>query len=107
MTNRNSMLAAAAKSADDFAAVPAIRPAFCSIDTWKLLSGMSRRVTYAEIANGHLRAIKRGSSTLIDCEAGLEWLRSLPLAKIRPEPPRKAAGSPRKHPAPEAAAAGD
>jgi hypothetical protein len=36
------------------------------------------------VRDGDLRAIKLGSRTLIDVDAGLAWLRALPSAKIRP-----------------------
>jgi hypothetical protein len=50
---------------------------------WRVISGMSRRTTYEELGRGNLKAIKVGARTLIDVEAGLAWLRSLPPAKIR------------------------
>lgn len=59
------------------------QPAFSSIDGWLLISGMSRRVTYEKLGTGDLKAIKVGTRTLIDVEAGLAWLRSRPPAKIR------------------------
>jgi hypothetical protein len=71
--------------------VPALRPAFTTIDGWQALSGMGRRSTYDELGKGNLRAVKRGSRTLIDVEAGLAWLRSLPPAKIRAPRPAKRA----------------
>jgi hypothetical protein len=60
-----------------------LRPAFCTIDEWKRLTGLGRRATYDLLGLGHLRAIKRGSRTLIDVDHGLAYLRSLPAAKIR------------------------
>lgn len=51
---------------------------------WCAISGMSRRKTYEELGNGNLKAIKVGTRTLIDVEAGLAWLRTLPAAQIRP-----------------------
>lgn len=60
-----------------------VRPAFTTIDGWEAISGMGRRSIYDELGRGNLRAIKRGSRTLIDVEHGLAWLRSLPPAKIR------------------------
>lgn len=61
-------------------------PYFAPITEWCRLSGTGRRSTYDHIAAGHLRAIKVGRRTLIDIRAGLEWLRSLPPAKIRLSP---------------------
>jgi hypothetical protein len=61
----------------------ALSPKFCSIDNWCALSGMGRRVTYAELGVGNLKAIKVGARTLIDVDAGLAWLRSRPAAVIR------------------------
>ena len=58
-------------------------PKFATIDDWCTISGLSRRVTYEKLGTGELKAIKAGSRTLIDCEAGLAWLRSLPPAVIR------------------------
>jgi hypothetical protein len=65
------------------------RPAFCTIDYWVSLSGMGRRSTYAELGRENLKAIKVGSRTLINVEAGLAWLRSRPPAIIRAPVPRK------------------
>jgi hypothetical protein len=56
---------------------------FATIDDWCVISGMSRRVTYEKLGTGDLKAVKLGARTLIDVEAGLTWLRSLPPAKIR------------------------
>ncbi|HTW71156.1 MAG TPA: DNA-binding protein [Acetobacteraceae bacterium] len=50
---------------------------------WCTISGLSRRTTYAELGRGNLKAIKVGARTLIDVEAGLAWLRSLPAAQIK------------------------
>lgn len=61
----------------------AIRPAFATIEDWLVISGMGRRATYDDIGAGHLKAVKRGTRTLIDVEAGLAYLRSLPPAKIK------------------------
>lgn len=55
-----------------------LHPAFATINDWCRLSGMSRRVTYEELAAGNLRAVKRGKTTLIDAQHGLAYLRSLP-----------------------------
>jgi hypothetical protein len=51
---------------------------------------MSRTATYLALGRRDLRAVKCGNRTLIDVDAGLAWLRSLPQAEIRPpiEPAR-------------------
>jgi hypothetical protein len=59
------------------------RPAYVTIDEWIGVSAMSRREVYRAINRGDLKAIKRGTRTLIDVDAGLAWLQSLPPAKIR------------------------
>jgi hypothetical protein len=59
-------------------------PRFTTIELWCAISGLSRRVTYDRLGTGELKAIKVGTRTLIDVEAGLAWLRALPAAKIRP-----------------------
>jgi hypothetical protein len=66
-------------------------PKFATIEDWGTISGMSRRVTYEKLGTGELKAVKAGTRTLIDCEAGLAWLHSLPAAKIRAPRARKAA----------------
>ena len=58
-------------------------PKYSPIQNWCALSGMGRTSTYAALGRGDLRAIKAGSRTLIDVEAGLAWLASLPAARIR------------------------
>ncbi len=65
-------------------AAPSVRPAYCSIERWVALSGVGRRKTYDLLGLGLLSAVKSGSSTLIDVERGLAYLRSLPPAKIKP-----------------------
>jgi hypothetical protein len=66
-------------------------PRFATIDNWCALSGMGRRVTYDELGRGNLKAIKVGTRTLVDVEAGLAWLRARPTAVIRA--PRSKAAS--------------
>lgn len=66
-------------------------PKFGTIDTWIALSGMGRRSTYDELGRGNLKAVKAGSRTLINIEAGLQWISSLPAARIRAPKSRKAA----------------
>lgn len=57
-------------------------PKFAAIPQWCAISGMTRTATYVALADGNLRAIKQpgGRRTLIDVDAGLEWLRSQPAA---------------------------
>jgi hypothetical protein len=62
---------------------------FAPLPHWRVISGMSRTATYYALGRGDLKAIKVGARTLIDVEAGLAWLRSLPAAEIRA--PRAAA----------------
>ena len=63
--------------------VVAKRPAYSTIDDWCLISGMSKRSTYKALGRGDLQAIKCGSRTLVNVEAGLAWLQSLPPDHIR------------------------
>lgn len=65
-------------------------PAFATIPAWCQLSSMSRSATYEAIGRRDLHTIKVGNRTLIDVEAGLAWLRSLPAAEVR-APRRKSA----------------
>ncbi len=58
-------------------------PKFATIDDWTSISGMSRRVTYDKMGTGELRAVKVGGRTLIDVDAGLAWMRSLPAPSVR------------------------
>ena len=44
---------------------------------------MSRTGTYHALGRGDLKAVKVGSRTLIDVEAGLAWLRAQPAAQVR------------------------
>ncbi len=57
---------------------PAPLPAFMRIKAWCQLSGMSAAGTYRALNSGSLKAIRMGNRTLIDCEHGLAFLRSLP-----------------------------
>jgi hypothetical protein len=66
-------------------------PKFATIEDWCAISGMSRRVTYDKLGTQELRAIKLGGRTLVDVEAGLEWLRSRPQAVIRAPRQKQAA----------------
>jgi hypothetical protein len=74
--------AAQARPGDEFV------PFYASIETWMQLSGMSRRSTYEELGNGNLRAKKHGAALRIDVRHGLEFMRSLPDAKIKAPKPR-------------------
>ena len=58
-------------------------PKFAALPQWCALSGMSRTATYNALGRGDLKAVKVGSRTLLDVDAGLAWLRSQPLAQIR------------------------
>ena len=58
-------------------------PRFTTIERWCAISGLSRRVVYDRLGTGELKAIKAGTRTLIDVDAGLDWLRSLPPPTIR------------------------
>ncbi len=60
-----------------------LMPRYGTIDTWIALSGMGRRTTYDELGRGNLKAIKAGTRTLINIQAGMAWLESLPPAQIR------------------------
>lgn len=57
-------------------------PKYARIDDWCRISGMRRSSTYDAIARGDLAAIKLGTRTLIDVEAGLTWLATMPRAQI-------------------------
>jgi hypothetical protein len=57
---------------------------------WCAHSGVGRAKSYEMLAQKELRGVKHGRSLLIDIEHGLAYLRSLPLAEIRPRSkPRK------------------
>jgi hypothetical protein len=57
---------------------------FAPIPRWREISGMSRSKTYEELGVGNLRGVKCGRQILIDVRHGLEYMRSLPQAQIRP-----------------------
>jgi hypothetical protein len=59
-------------------------PKFAPLPSWMEMSGMKRSGCYNAISRGDLKAIKLGNRTLIDIEAGLTGLRSLPAPQIRP-----------------------
>lgn len=56
---------------------------FARILHWCTISGMSRTATYNALGRGDLKGIKVGDRTLIDVDAGLAWLHSLPAPQIR------------------------
>ena len=58
-------------------------PKFAPLPQWCAISGMSRTASYDALGRGDLKAIKVGARTLVDVDAGLAWLRSLPPAQIR------------------------
>ena len=58
-------------------------PKFAPVQQWCAMSGMSRTSTYNALGRGDLKAIKVGTRTLLDVEAGLAWLRAQPAAQIR------------------------
>ena len=58
-------------------------PKYAPLPQWCAISGMSRTSTYNALGRGDLKAIKIGARTLVDVDAGLVWLRSLPAAQIR------------------------
>lgn len=69
---------------------PTAIPAFATIDEWCRLSGMGRTNTYAALSRGDLQGRKLGKRILIDCQKGLDWMRQLPPAVIKPNYGNKA-----------------
>ena len=59
-----------------------MQPKYATMATWTALTNMSRSTAYNLLGARKLRAIKVGSRTLIDVEAGLAWLASQPIADI-------------------------
>lgn len=57
-------------------------PKYARIDEWCRISGMGRSSTYVALARGELTAIKLGTKTLVDVQAGLAWMETLPRAAI-------------------------
>lgn len=57
-------------------------PKYARIDDWCRISGMRRSSTYDALGRGDLAAIKLGTRTLIDVEAGLAWLATMPRAQV-------------------------
>lgn len=65
---------------------PSLPPAevkFASIRRWCEISGIGLTTSYKLIAAGRLPARKLGSRLLVDVEAGLLYLQSLPVADVR------------------------
>lgn len=60
-------------------------PAFCH--TW----GTSRSSVYRLLAAGHIRAVKLGDATLIDCMSADAYFASLPPAQVRAAKPQSIA----------------
>jgi hypothetical protein len=54
---------------------------------------MGRSSVYEALGRGDLKAIKLGVRTLIDVEAGLAWLASMPAAEITTGRHRRSAAS--------------
>jgi len=50
---------------------------------------MGERTAREEIALGHIKAYKLGARLYVDIEQGLDYMRSLPAAVIKPPGPRK------------------
>ena len=59
-------------------AAAVVVPRYATIPRWEEVSGVKRTRTFELIRDKKLRAIKVGSRTLIDVQAGLAWLDSLP-----------------------------
>jgi hypothetical protein len=53
--------------------------------------GLGRSTIYKLAGDGTLRLIKAGSRTLVDIEAGLAWMATLPTADIAPQNPKAGA----------------
>ena len=70
--------------------MPDTTPKYPTIPDWQRIPGMRRTSTYEALGRGDLRSIKLGTRVLIDVEAGLAWLASLPPAEIRTSQDRAA-----------------
>ena len=53
-------------------------PQYGSVATWCELTGISRSKTYELLASGDLIARRLGGRTLVDIQAGLAWIATLP-----------------------------
>jgi hypothetical protein len=77
---------------------PTPHAAWCTIQGWCALTGMSDGATYNAMSRGDLVTRKLGKRVLIDVQKGLKWLDGLPPANIR------LARAPRRQPAVQEAA---
>ncbi|MPQ73634.1 hypothetical protein [Acetobacter senegalensis] len=57
-------------------------PHYVSVKGWMERTGMTRTDTYRKLGEGVLKAKKIGRKTVIDFQAGITWLESLPDAAI-------------------------
>jgi len=55
------------------------------------LFGLSRSALYRLAAEGHIRMVKFGGRTLVDCASVRTFLAGLPPVQLRPHPTRKGA----------------
>ncbi|ANA13403.1 hypothetical protein CBI36_04625 [Acetobacter oryzifermentans] len=62
--------------------VPRADIRYVSVSDWITRTGMSRTDTYRKLGDGSLHGKKIGRKTVIDFQAGLTWLASLPDAEI-------------------------
>lgn len=53
------------------------------------LLGFKRSKLYLLAAEGHIRLVKVGGRSVVDMEAALTWMRSLPTAEIAPSHKRE------------------
>ncbi len=56
------------------------------------LYGLSRSGIYRLAADGHIRLVKLGGSTLVDCNSIRAFMAALPAASVRAPSPSKRAG---------------
>jgi hypothetical protein len=61
---------------------PLPEPKFAPMPVWCALSGVGKTTSYQLVAAGYLPARKLGKRLLIDVDAGLRYLRSLPAADV-------------------------
>jgi hypothetical protein len=57
-------------------------PAFCTVQTFSKITGLSRTRIYEQLAAGHFAAKKIGDSTLINVPVSLAYIESLPDAEF-------------------------
>jgi hypothetical protein len=57
-------------------------PKYAPLPEWRAISGLGRSKSYELLGEGKLRAIKVGRRLLIDVEHGLEYLATMPAARI-------------------------